>query len=118
MVVADEPDQRRIVRVRVERGILRREPVEQPPDLRVRDPLVQEPLHGRHLVGPVPDAGRRHHRLLIPGEQPDDPGEVDEIGRPLLQLGEGVSHGHEPIGLEVYPWPVRARSSVDRAADF
>ena len=43
--------------------------VEQPPDLRVDEQLVREPLQQREVVGAVTAAGRRHDRPLVPGQQ-------------------------------------------------
>ena len=115
VVAAREADQRGIVGVRVERLLERPQLVEEPAHRGIREPLVREPLQRRHLVGAMAGAGSRHHGLLVPREEARNLGEVRDLGQPLLQLLERVRHRRHPSGL---PFAARARSSVDRAADF
>ena len=84
-------------------------------DRGIREPLVREAEQRRELVGAMGGAGGRHHRLLVPGEEARDLAEVRDLGHPLLELLERVRHRRHPSGL---PFAARARSSVDRAADF
>jgi hypothetical protein len=57
--------------------------------------------------------------LLVPREEADDLGEVEDLAEPLLQTLERVSHLRERIyAAERSTLCTGARSSVDRAADF
>jgi hypothetical protein len=99
VVAAREPDQRRVVRVGVERLLVRPELVQEPAGLVGDQELVGDALQGGKMIRAVRRAGGRHHRLLIPGEDADDPPEVGDPREPLLQLGERVGQEPEPIGV-------------------
>ena len=75
----------------------RREPVEQPPDLRVGELAVADQLERRGVVGAGGGAVRRHHRVLVPEQHRVDAAEVRQLGHPVLEGGELCGSGaHEP----------------------
>ena len=117
VVPAREADQGSVVRVGVERLLQRPQLLEQPPCLVRAQQLVREPPEGRHVIRTVRRAGRGHHRLLVPGEQPRDPVEVGYPGQPLLQLLEGVRHPRQISLASAPPFPGQhSRSGRARAA--
>ena len=94
VVAADDPNEACVVGVGIERLRLAGRFVEQPPRLVSNEELVREELERPHLLGPVTGAGRGHHRLLIPAEDPHDPLQVCDRSKPILQRLERA-HGGE-----------------------
>ena len=96
VVAARDADDRRVPGVGIERVEARLELVEQPADLRVGELLVREPLEQRDVSRALHEAGGRHHRALVPGEQVREGVERRVVGESRLQLLEGVGHRAEP----------------------
>ena len=83
------------VRVLLRRPWLER--IEQPSQLGVGEPLVDDRLERRHLVTAPGRAVRRHHRVLVPEQQRVDVPEVGEGGGALVQRRQlGRDGGHRP----------------------
>ena len=91
VIASRHADQGRVVGVGVERLLARAAPRAAVPSP-VRDPLVREPLDERHLLCAVPRPRRRHHGLLVPGEDPRDLLQADDLAQPLLEPLERVRH--------------------------
>ena len=106
-LAADEPDQARLVRVVLERVLVRRELVEEPADLVGRERLVREPLERRQLLRPNTRSAGRHLHLLIPAEQRRRAVEIVDLADALLQACEGCLHR-----LRNLPFRVRRRRIV------
>src|SRR5207248_2355313 len=85
------PDERAVVGVGL-RIRKRTELVEQASGLLVDEELVREARERCKVVGASLAAGRRHHRLLVPGEEPRDPLQIGDADQPLFELLECVSH--------------------------
>ena len=92
VVAACDADRRRVDRVGIERRLHRRELVEQATDLGIDQALVRESLQERGMICAMRAAGGRHHRALVPVEQPREGIERLDVGEPGLELFEGVSH--------------------------
>ena len=91
-VAPDEPDQARVVRVVVERVLVRRELVEEPADLVGGERVVRQPLERRQLLRPDTGAAGRHLHLLVPAEQRRRAVEIVDLADALLQACEGRLH--------------------------
>ncbi len=94
VVLARDPDQRRVVGVRVERVLVRTELAEQPLGLGRDEEVERDPVEGRLLLAPDRGAGRRHDHLHVPGEHAPDAAQVGHLGEPRLQLVERLGSGH------------------------
>jgi hypothetical protein len=80
IVAAGGADGRRLPRVWIERVEPGLELVDEPPDLRVDEPLVLEPFEQRHVRAAVDGARGGHHRPLVPGEQGRERVERRDVG--------------------------------------
>ncbi len=106
-VPADVPDQAGIVRVVVERVLVRSELVEDPADLVGRQRVVRKTLERRQLLRTDARAAGRHLHLLVPAEQRRRAVEIVNLADALLQACEGRLH--RPRNLQFH---VRRRRTV------
>jgi hypothetical protein len=71
-------------------------------DFRTRASLVDKTGKCRHLLGPRPGAARRHHRLLVPFDQPECPVKISDLSEFELQLiVRRFNHSLFPSTLDV-----------------
>ena len=111
-VLAGDADQRRVVGVRVERVLVRPQLLEQPPRLGRREDVVRDAVERGLLLTAGTRAGRRHHHLHVPAEDPADPIDVGDLGEPGLELVEFLGGGHD---VEAYiRRPAEARPNLGR----
>ena len=103
-VAARDADQARLVRVVVERLLVRPELIEQLAELLGDDLLVDDLGDRRQLLCAHVRAGARHHRLLVPGGDRAQLRQVPRLGQAVAQLGvAGVGHPAEPYALAGSP---------------
>ena len=85
-VAAGDADQARVVRVVRQRLLERREPVEQPADLGVGEPVVDDAAERCERLGAGLGPERRHRHALLPAEHACSPAEIGDLREPLAQV--------------------------------
>ena len=91
-VSACHPDQAGLVGARVEALLVRAQLLEQLADPVLGEPLVRDSAQRRELLRPGLRAAARHHRLLVPAEQPGRPAQVADLCETCLQILVALVH--------------------------
>jgi hypothetical protein len=107
VVLPRDADERRVVRVRVERLLVRAQLLEQTLGLRRDEEVERDPVERRLLLAADTRAGRRHHHLHVPAEHATDAPEVGDLRESCLECLESLRRGHE---AEAYPATARCAS--------
>src|SRR5947207_3786040 len=92
--------------------------VEQAPDLRRREALVNHTPERRHLLRAAGGAAWRHHRLLVPAEDGTRPRQVADLSQAAAQLLEGRSHGEEPYSTPRRVWLANSVAQSSNVARY